>query len=374
MQYIGDARIQLMISYYNSGDDRLPKNALNLWDNSRQTDGYTLSRYPDTQNQVIPTYSLWHVSALYDYMMHGKDKGFLQSKLLGSRQIMNYFISYLEEDGSLKNVPNWNFTDWVPEWPRGVGPIGEDGCSAVMDLQLLLALQSAKLLEQNEGSEDFAVFYDRLAQQLTKTIQDKYWDESRNLYADTPQKNLFSQHTNSMAILAGLVDGRKAKKIGELMLTDKTISQATIYFKYYLHLALTKAGLGDQYLDWLDIWRKNIDLGLTTWGEHSSVETTRSDCHAWGSSPNIEFFRIVLGIESNAPYFEKVKIEPHLGDLEKISGEMPHPKGKITVSYLNSENGLIAEINLSEDITGTFLWKGRSYDLKGGLNELEISI
>ncbi len=323
LQYIGDARIQLMISYYNSGDDRLAKNALNLWDNSRQTDGFTLSRYPDTQNQVIPTYSLWHISALYDYLMHGRDKNFLKAKLLGSRQILNYFISFIADDGSLKNVPNWNFTDWVPEWPRGVGPIGADGSSALMDLQLLLALQSGKMLEENEGMQEYAMFYDKLAKQLANTIQEKYWDESRNLFADTPQKNVFSQHTNSLAILAGLVDAKKAAEIGELMLSDKSITQATIYFKYYLHLALTKAGLGDDYLDWLDIWRKNINLGLTTWGEKSEVETTRSDCHAWGSSPNIEFFRIVLGIESDAPYFEKVKIEPHLG-TSKRSAEKSH--------------------------------------------------
>ena len=372
LQYIGDARIQVMISYYNSGDDRLPKNALNLWDYSRQTDGYTLSRYPDTQNQVIPTYSLWHVSALYDYLMHGKDKSFLKSKLLGSRQILNYFISYLEEDGSLKNVPDWNFTDWVPEWPRGVGPIGDDGSSAIMDLQLLLALQSAIVLEQKEGLQDYVEFYDKLATRLKKTIQDKYWDDSRNLYADTPQKNVYSQHTNSLAILAGLVYGNQATEIGKLMLSDKTLSQASIYFKYYLHMALVKAGLGDNFLSWLDVWRKNIELGLTTWGEDSSVETTRSDCHAWGASPNIEFFRIILGIESDAPYFEKVKIEPHLGDIEKISGEMPHPKGKIAVAYNHSENGLKAEINLPENISGTFLWNNKNYDLKGGLNELEI--
>ena len=83
LQYIGDARIQMMISYYNSGDDRQVKNGLNLFDYSRQPDGYTLSRYPDTQNQVIPTYSLWYISTLYDYLMHGTDKNFLKTKLLG---------------------------------------------------------------------------------------------------------------------------------------------------------------------------------------------------------------------------------------------------------------------------------------------------
>jgi len=372
LQYIGDARIQLFVSYYNSGDDRLAKNALNLMDYSRQRDGYTLSRYPDTQNQVIPTYSLWYIYMLHDYLMYGKDDSFLADKLLGSRQIMNYFLSYLDEDGSLKNVPGWNFTDWASGWRMGTGPAGEDGSSALMDLQLLLALQSAHKLEQYVGNRSFAVFYGKIADQLSQTIKRKYWDSSRNLFADTPGKDRFSQHTNSLAILADLVEGPQAQAIGNTMLSDTSLTQASIYFKYYLHLALTKAGLGDGYLDWLDIWRKNIELGLTTWGETSEVERTRSDCHAWGSSPNIEFFRILLGIESDAPYFEKVKIEPHLGSIKAISGEMPHPKGKITVSYLQKGSKWSVEIRIPDKITGTFYWQGNRLTLQGGLNTFEL--
>ena len=372
LQYIGDSRIQLFVSYFNSGDDRLAKNALSLMGYSRQYDGYTLSRYPDTENQVIPTYSLWYICMLHDYMMYGSDDSFLEDKLLGSRQIMNYFLSYLDEDGSLKNVPGWNFTDWVSGWQRGTAPASEDGTSALMDLHLLLALQSAKELEQNVGSEHFESFYGNVADQLAQTIKSKYWDSSRKLFADAPEKERFSQHTNSMAILAGLVEGQQAKDIGNLMLSDTSLTQASIYFKYYLHLALTKAGLGDGYLDWLDIWRKNIELGLTTWGENSEVETTRSDCHAWGASPNIEFFRILLGIESDAPYFEKIKIEPHLGSIKEISGEIPHPKGKIAVHYLQEGNKLSVEISLPDETAGTFYWQGNSHALQGGFNTFEL--
>lgn len=373
LQYIGDARIQMMISYYNSGDDRLAKYALSLWDYSRQPDGYTLSRYPDTQGQVIPPYSLWHVSALYDYMMMGKDRDFVKSKLLGTRQILNYFIMHVDADGSLKNVPGWNFTDWVPEWPMGVAPMMEDGTSALLDLQLLLALQAGRKLEQQEGSSEYADLYEKLVEKLAKIIEDKYWDELRGLYADTPKKDHFSQHANSLAILAGLADEQQAYAMAQSMLKDTTLAQASIYFKYYLHLALAKAGFGNSYLDWLDIWRKNIDLGLTTWGETSDVETTRSDCHAWGSSPNIELYRTVLGIESVAPYFGKVKIEPHLGSFKEIGGEMPHPAGKISVAYSKSEKGLEAEINLPDGVSGTFVWSGKKYNLKGGTNNIECS-
>jgi hypothetical protein len=150
------------------------------------------------------------------------------------------------------------------------------------------------------------------------------------------------------------------------------MTEATIYFKYYVHLALTKAGLGDQYLDWLNIWKENLKFGLTTWAEISDINRARSDCHAWGSSPNIEFFRIVLGIDTDAPGFRKVKIEPHLGKLTEVSGSMPHPDGKIHVSYRKSGEKWQIEIILPQTITGQFRWMNKKYPLKSGVNKLNL--
>jgi glycogen debranching enzyme len=248
---------------------------------------------------------------LHDYMMYGSDTSFVRNKLPGVRQVLNYFIAFQGTDGSLKNLPEWRFTDWVPAWPRGVSPVGKDGSSSVLDLQLLSGFQAAVKLEQNLGREEFVALYTRLAEQLANTIQEKYWDRTRGLYADTPEKDQFSQHANTLAILTGLVKGKEAGDLGRLILADETLAPASIYFKYYLHQALVKAGLGEDYMNWLDIWRKNMELGLTTWAEDSQVEQARSDCHAWGSSPNIEFFRTILGIDSDAPGFTRVRIEPH---------------------------------------------------------------
>ena len=373
LQYVGDTRIQMLVSYYNSGDDRLAKNAINLIDQSRQPDGYTLSRYPDNQSQVIPTYSLWHISTLYDYMLYGKDPDFVAAKLLGTRQIMNYFISFIENDGSLKNVPGWNYTDWVPAWRSGIGPISEDGSSGLLDLQLLHALRSAIELEKFAGDQAYVNLYESITEKLETTIEDKYWDEERQLYADTPQKELFSQHTNSLAILAGIVKGEKALKIAQTMLTDKTLSPASIYFSYYLHLALAEAGLGNQYMDWLDVWRAYMKLGMSTWGEISQVLTTRSDAHAWGASPNIEFFRIILGIQSVGPQFSKVLIKPNIEAFQTISGKMPHPKGEIAVAYTQKENSLHAEISLPNEVSGVFEFNEKTFNLKEGHNELDLT-
>ena len=114
-------------------------------------------------------------------------------------------------------------------------------------------------------------------------------------------------------------------------------------------------------------------MGLTTWAEISDVNMARSDCHAWGSSPNIEFFRTILGIDSDAPGFAKVKIEPHLGSLKNVSGEISHPSGIIAVRYLNSNNKWLAEINLPLKVSGRFVWKRKSYSLKEGKNTLQLN-
>ncbi len=370
LQYIGDTRIQALVSLYNSGDDRLVKNALNLMNYSRQPEGITLSRYPTNIKQIIAPFSLWYIGMLRDYMWYGTDRGFVADKLFGTRQVLDYFGKFQESDGSLKDLPNWAYSDWVNEWPRGEPVRSEAGFSAVLDLQLLLAYQNARQLEAELGMEAFVEAYSDQIDRLANTIRDKYWDASRQLFADNEDRDTYSQHANALAILAGIVPEAELSDLGRRMLEEPDLAPASIYFKYYLHQALTRAGLGNDYLDWLDIWRRNIDLGLTTWGEDSDVEDTRSDCHAWGSSPNIEFYRTILGIDSASPHFRTVRIEPHLGDITAISGAMPHPAGVISVAYdLAASEALIT---LPEGVTGEFVWGGRSVPLSGGENVVEL--
>ncbi|WP_346859652.1 alpha-L-rhamnosidase C-terminal domain-containing protein [uncultured Draconibacterium sp.] len=311
---------------------------------------------------------------LHDYMMYGGDNEFVKDKLQSTRNVLEFFKRYQAEDGSLRDVPYWTFTDWVNAegWGEGIPPMGKDGCSSSLDLQLLWAYQVAASLEHNLGLEELAADYTKKAEQLKKTIKAKYWDEKKQLFADRIEKDLFSQHAGILAILTGTVSSEEAKDMAQKIVSDSTLAPASIYFKFYLHQALTKAGFGNDYLSWLGKWRENMDMGLTTWAETSEVNDTRSDCHAWGSSPNIEFFRIILGIDSDAPGFSKVKIEPHLGGLKEIGGEMPHPNGKIKVKYSHSENSLRATIDLPVNTSGVFVWDGKTYELKSGNNSLKL--
>jgi hypothetical protein len=374
LQYIGDTRIQALVSLYNSGDERLLRNAMNEMDNSRRPEGVTLSRHPSYTPQYIPTFSFWYIGMLHDYLMYGRDSLFVKNKLAGERQILQYFRNYQQPDGSLKGVPFWMFTDWVEtkDWKSGVAPVGKDGSSALIDLQLLWAYQLAADLEARTGMPSYASLYNQYADQLKKTIRKKYWDGTRTLFADRPEKDLYSQHANTLAILTGLFDKEQAKAIGKRLLSDTSLAPASIYFKYYLHSALVKAGLGNDYLKWLDLWRENIKMGMTTWAEISDINNARSDCHAWGASPNIEFFRTVLGIDSDAPGFTKVKIEPHLGSLINIQGEIPHPQGIIKAGYHLEDGQWNIQIDLPTHIMGNLIWLGKTYPLIGGANNFKF--
>ncbi len=139
-------------------------------------------------------------------------------------------------------------------------------------------------------------------------------------------------------------------------MSDTSLTQATFYFRFYLTRALVAAGLGDEYLATLGPWQDMVNLGLTTWAE--KPEPTRSDCHAWSSAPNYELLATVLGVTPAGPGFGSVKISPHLGHLTEAAGQVPHPRGMISVSLKRDGDKLHSDIKLPPGVKGELHWNG----------------
>ena len=250
-------------------------------------------------------------------------------------------------------------------------PGDPNGASAPLDLQLLIAYREAADLEEAIGTPARAAEYRQAAAALRAEIPRLYWDERRQLYADTPARTRYSQHANTLAILAGLAEGEAARALIDRVLGEPDLVPCSIYFRHYLHTALNRAGEGDRLLDQLGPWRRMLALGLTTWAEKE--DPSRSECHAWGASPNFELLRTVLGVDSAAPGFRRVLIRPFLGRLTHVSGSVPHPAGQVTVSLARDSDALQAEVGLPEGVEGEIVWRGSRRPLPAGRTTLRLT-
>ena len=364
LQYVGDTRIQCLISLFETGDARLVRNAIEQIDDSRRSDGCTMSRYPTRLEQYIPGFALWWIGMVHDYWWYVDDPAFVRRMLPGVRAVLSFFEGHQKENGSLGPLPWWRYFDWVPSWKGGDPPQEEGGSSSLFDMLLLEGYSWAADLEAALGLKAMAELYHGREQQLRATARQLYWDPGKQLFADTPQKRQFSVHANTLAVLTGVTAGTEARHILLRALDANGLAQPGLFFRYYVHRALAQVGEGDRYLDLLGDWHAMLANGLTTFAEipETPEHPARSDCHAWSASPNIELLRTVVGVDSAAPGFRRVSIRPHLGKLQRVSGAVPHPKGMIEVRI----EGQKVEVKLPPGVGGEFQWKQIRRELSPG--------
>jgi len=379
LQYIGDTRIQALISYVEFGDDRLARQALDAYDWSMTSDGLTQSRYPDSLPQIIPTFSLLWVGMLHDYMLYRPGAGRLAEWIPRTRSVLDWYARHQRPDGLLGLMPWWNYGDWTADFERGIPPLDEGGGSALLSLYYMAALREGADLEAYLGNASMADDYRTRAEAIGKSVRRHCWADDRGLLSDTPAHSHYSEQTNTMGVLLDVVPKDRQEAAMRAVLSHTLapgqptwgeFSPASLYFRFYVARAMDHAGLDDLYLESLGPWRRMLELGLTTWAE--TDEPTRSDDHAWSAHPNYDLLTLVAGIRPASPGFRTVLVAPHPGALTALSATMPHPAGgDIAVRYVKTGEAWRFEVSLPPGLTGTFLWNGQSTALAEGPNVVD---
>ncbi len=374
LQYIGDTRIQALISYTVSGDDRLGRQALEAFDHSRFPEGITRSRYPSSLPQNIPTFSLLWIGMLHDWWMYRPDPAVVRSSLEGTRSVLEWFAQHEQADGLLEKLPWWSFIDWVP---AGETPTYDShGESCITTLEYLGALGDAADLEQRLGDSVMAGRYRERAAHVREGIRSKCWNNSSGLLADNPDQKVLSQQANILGVLYDVIPLEHQEDVLNKILaiepgsTSDGMLSASYYFRFYLARALEHAGMADQYLGSLEPWRKLLPLHFSTWPEIPG--DTRSDSHAWTSHPIYDLLTLVAGIEPSSPGFATVRIAPHLGKLPSLSAVYPHPEGMIEVKYQRQGSGIDATITLPGKLSGEFVFHGKRQPMTAGVNHITV--
>ncbi len=367
LMYVGDTRLEVLTTYVMIRDDRLPRKALRMFDVSRLPSGLTQSRYPSRVTQIIPPFSLWWVAMVHDYALWRDDLDFVRALMPGVRGVLDRFHHFLNADGLVEAPPGWNFTDWAPEWAAGVPPDGELGVSSVINWQFALVLSLAARLEEWLGEPELATRAHARAAALAARLIDRFWDEERGLFADDLQHQHYSEHAQCLAILSGLLDAARQRRVAEGLLGDADLTRTTIYFSHYLFETYAALGRIDALFERMELWFELPTLGFTTTPEQP--EPSRSDCHAWGAHPLYHYFASVLGIRPTSPGFAIVAIHPQLGSLTYARGTLMHPRGEIAVDLRMGEDGLHGRISLPPGVIGRLQVGERLYTIEEDIYE-----
>ena len=371
LQYLGDTRIQSLISLYVAGDDRLMRNALLTADRSRIPEGLTMARGPTFVPQITPPFSLYWVDMVHDYFMHRDDPDFVKQFLPGIEAVLGWFERRMDENGMLGQLDWFNFSDWTTGFLCGAPAGVDDGNSALISLNFAYSLERASELFAFFGEFQKSVKYKNMAKSIVSSVYKNCYDKNRALLADTPLKNTYSQHTNIWGILTNTFQDNQVRAVMSSILDDDSLIQTTIYFKFYLFEALKKVGMGDIYVDQLGPWYEMLNEGLTTFEEGDYDD--RSDCHAWGASPLYHFLSIVGGVSSSAPGFKSIDIKPAFGNMKEINLSIPHPNGELKMSLeKDNKNGIKGTVSLPDGINGNFNWNELNLELKEGLNSIDL--
>jgi alpha-L-rhamnosidase len=371
LQYTGDTRLQMLITYAVSGDARLARQAIDAFAESDVDGGLMQGAYPSRLPNVIATFSFAWIGMLADWSLEQPDREILVRHLPRVRRVLAWFEPLRNQQGLLGKNPQWNFIDWsgqrwddrdsFPSWGAANG-------SCLMTAMWLGALRQGAALETAHGDPKMAMDYAAKAANAREAIRAHCWDGARGLFADDGDRKVFSQHMNVFAVLYDIAAREEALPILERITqpgrgidAPAGMYSSTYYFAWYLVRAFEHAGRADRYFELLRSWRELLALNYTTWPE--TREQPRSDTHAWSAHPTADLLGLVAGIRPGSPGYARVRIAPQLGSLEWLEATAATPHGPVQVKYRIANGTLNADIERPARLPGEFVWNGQVHAL-----------
>jgi len=337
LQYVQDTMLEALFTYPVSHDIRLVEKAIAELASSQRPDGMIYSAYPDNRRQLIPGFSLSWITLLYNHYFHTGDKSFLKNYLPTAEKIAQYFLNRIGCDSGLaEDLGYWEFIDWTDGWKDRFGTCMHQGekyqhINYIYNMMLTDALKKLSFLCGETARVCCEEEYAEKAEELTKAVHKHAYDSKKGLYKNFPGDTQFSCHAQIWAVLSGAATGEKAKRLMHICLTDKTLLEPSYCYTFYFFRALEQAQMYEESGSLWLLWDRLMAMDITTWPE--DFVTQRSDCHGWSSVPLYEYYRCILGVQSDCPGCEELVIRPFPMGRKRAEGKVCIPQGTVAVKW-----------------------------------------
>lgn len=289
--YAYDARNQMLAGYFAFGGRGYRKYALSnllLFAQDGRKDGLLSITTPCDSPLVIPTYSLFYIIAVAEYLRYTKAKALPKSILLKIKEITKHFSAHYQGlITSFKGDGAWNFYDWST-YLNGYDRKFDGRADLVINCLYVLAIESCKTIENYLKISIPYTNIDLI--KLRRNTYKRFFCEEKGLFGLYDRKDRFTKLGNSLAVLAKIVVGKEAENVCKKMqagqTTECTLSMKPFYYDALLatdKIAYTQAVKEDIRKQYGEMIRKGATASWET--ETADEHFGMSLCHGWSAIP-----------------------------------------------------------------------------------------
>ncbi|MBR2962322.1 MAG: glycoside hydrolase [Alistipes sp.] len=290
--------------------------------NWQQPDGVIASPVPGWYNKELPCQMLASVGyyGFWTYYMLTGDKATIEEIY---PRVRKYVVEvWNPQNTGLVNVRRggWHWGDWGKNIDK----------EALQQCWYALALKGMANMAELIGKGSDKLYAEQMYDKLYHGFNEKYWNEERQMYVSKRYKDSPDDRVQAMAVVAGLVPAERYPAMCDFL---KKHYNASPYMEKYVLEALCMMDQHSQALERMkhrfgemvaaphttlwEGWEYTGARGMTYKPGNGTYN------HAWSGGGLTILSQYIAGIEPLTPCFERFRVEPNLGTINKLQCRVP---------------------------------------------------
>lgn len=368
MKYFsGDGIICGLVDYYVFGDDKLVDASLSLTEIESNV-GLRLDVY--NNNAALWDYPAWRIITYYNQYRYFRDTDFVERYYKESVDSL-LWMRHRASNGLIYQYPCWVEPFYSEsrsvEYTCSFDRLGERPYLNALYYKSLICM--AELAEVM--GDDRSIEWKEEAERVKEAFNKRLWSEEAGAYLDTYDTSYIPQDGNALAMLYGLADKEKSKRImATLEKENWTPYGSTILSKQTKHTLGGSDAISppmctyeaearflnndvEGALELMQrLWGTMLKKGAGSFWEYAPNDGEKGwqhRCHGWSAGCSYLLSAYVLGIRPGADGYDVLHFEPQ-GDVGNLCGVTPTAKGLVAVKCTTKSNEKHYELAIPKGI------------------------
>lgn len=345
----GDGIVAALIDYYAFGDGRLVDASFCITENYVNSGirNNTINR-----NDALWEYPAWRNIMMYNQYLYFKDIELV--KRYYDELVMNteWYIDKMNDNGIIYQYPvfggHFHELPGAVEFTCSTARLGEKIVPNVLFYKNLVCMSELGKAVGDKRADEWA----ELAEVVREAINKHLWNDRLGAYVDTIDGNCIPQDGNAVALMFGVADKERAKRVMEALEKHNHSPYGSVLLSE--HREHTRGGntvispttngyeaegrflLGDAD-GAIDLIRRcygtMLKKGAETFWEFAPNDADTRwiiPAHGWGGGCTYLLSAYVLGIRPEKPGYEVLHFEPYAG-FNSFTGVVPTARGLVAV-------------------------------------------